>query len=282
MIIIDFNQIIIASVIDYIEKSSENLSEGFLRHLSLNSIRLFVNMFKGKYGNEIVLACDNGNYWRKDIFPYYKQGRKKKIKDSKDVWENIFNIINKLKEELKLYSHYKVIEVNKCEADDIISVLSRKFSVNGKILIISEDKDFIQLHKFKNIYQYAPIRKKFLKETNPEGFLKRHIIKGDPDDGIPNILSREDIFLTEGRQKSIFEKKLEVWVHQYPEDFCDSEMKKRYEINEKLIDLTKIPDEIEKDILDVYENTQINSKNSFLNYLIMFKLKNLIPCIGDF
>ena len=109
------------------------------------------------------------------------------------------------------------------------------------------------------------------------------IIRGDSSDGIPNILSQDDIFLVEGKkQGSITKKKLEQWLNQKPEDFCNEEMMRNYSRNSHLIDFSYIPEELKKSIIDRYEEVKPASKQSFLNYMIKNRLNNLMEVFDDF
>ena len=75
MIIIDMNQITLASVMmNFHMTKSEELEEDMIRHMILNSIRMYRTMFKEEYG-EVVLTYDSRHYWRREIFPQYKQNR---------------------------------------------------------------------------------------------------------------------------------------------------------------------------------------------------------------
>mgnify|MGYP003340665473 CR=1 FL=1 len=161
-----------------------SVDEAMCRHMVLNSIKSFRNKYKKDYG-ELVIACDNRNYWRKQIFPYYKANRKKNIERSELNWKDIFDCLNKIKSELKEYFPYRIIEIEHAEADDVIAVLSHTYSRREKILIMSGDKDFQQLQRFSNVFQYDPVRKKQIVNSDPITFLKEHIIRGDPGDGIP-------------------------------------------------------------------------------------------------
>lgn len=268
--------------INYTKSSKDSdINEELVRHIILNIIRTYVKKFKS-YGT-VVLACDNKNYWRKQIFPNYKYGRKKAREKSDLDWNLIFKCINTVRDELIEFSPYKVINVESVEADDIIAVLAIKTSRNEKVMILSSDKDFAQLQKYENIEQYSPILKKFIKESNPQKNLKELIIRGDPGDGIPNILSSDDTFVENIRQKPIRENKLNEWLNLRPEEFCaNDEMLKNYKRNEALINLEMIPSEIKVKIIETYDNQKPATKSQFLNYMISKRLRNLIDVIHEF
>jgi 5'-3' exonuclease len=282
MIIFDYNQVAISNLMEQIGSSKRQVEEGLVRHMILNTIRTYVKKFKESHGPEVVLACDNKNYWRREIFPHYKASRKKAREASGHDWNTIFECLNTIKEELKQNSPYKVVEVHTCEADDIIATLTMNRAANEKIMILSSDKDFAQLQKFPNVEQYSPILKKFIKEPLPSAQLKQLVIRGDKSDGIPNILSADDIFVAGGRQKPITEAKIINWMNQEPKEFCNEEMFRNYTRNETLIDLTKIPENLKQEILHTYENAKGKTKQQFMNYMIANRLKNLLEVIDEF
>ena len=282
MIIFDFNQLVISSLKD-LSLETGDINIDMARHLVLNTLRTYVKKYKTSHGPEVVIACDNRKYWRKNLFPHYKASRKKSRESSGMNWEEIFKCLEIIKEELSRCSHYKVIELESVEADDIIATLSIRYSPHEKIMILSSDKDFVQLQSFSNVEQYSPVLKKEITTTNAKAQLKELIIRGDKGDGIPNILSADDSYVNGVRQKSIYDEKVSVWLNQEPEVFCENEdILKNYRRNERLIDLTKIPEDISKSIIDSYENTKPKTKMQFMNYLVANRLKNLIEVANEF
>lgn len=282
MILFDYNQVAISNLMEQIGSSKTTVDESLVRHMILNTIRTYIKKYKQSHGPEIVIACDNRNYWRREIFSHYKASRKKARDSSGHDWGSIFECLGKIKQELKDYSPYKVVDVDTCEADDIIAVLAMKYSSTEKVMILSSDKDFAQLQRFPNVEQYSPILKKAIKEPLPLAQLKQLIIRGDKGDGIPNILSGDDCFVTATRQKPITEAKIINWMNQSPEDFCTEEMLRNFRRNEMLIDLTKIPETLKESILHTYEVAKGKSKQEFMNYFIANRLKNLINVIDEF
>ena len=282
MIIFDFNQVAISNLMEQIGSSKTPVEESLVRHMILNSLRTYVKKFRDSHGPEVIIACDNKKYWRRDIFPHYKASRKKIREASGHDWAAIFDCLSKIKQELKDYSPYKVIDVDTAEADDIVATLVQKYSATQKIMILSSDKDFAQLQRYPNVEQYSPILKKFIKEPLPLAQLKQLIIRGDKGDGIPNILSADDCFVTATRQKPITEVKIIKWMNQQPAEFCNEEMLRNYNRNELLIDLAKIPDGLKQNILDTYGDTKAKTKQQFMNYLMSNRLKNLLEVIDEF
>jgi 5'-3' exonuclease len=282
MIIFDYNQVAISNLMEQIGSSKTQVEEGLVRHMILNTIRTYVKKFKESHGPEVVIACDNKNYWRREIFPNYKAGRKKARDASGHDWNTIFECLSKIRDELRDNSPYKVVTVDTCEADDIIATLVMKHSATQKIMILSSDKDFAQLQRYPNIEQFSPILKKYIKEPLPLLQLKQLIIRGDKGDGIPNILSPDDVFVVGGRQKPITEVKIIKWMNQDAKEFCTEEMLRNFSRNETLIDLSKIPEKLIEQILHTYENAKAHSRQDFMNYMIANRLKNLIEVIDEF
>lgn len=282
MLIIDFNQTIIASLMTQL-KSTKNaeLNDNLVRHIVLSSILHLRKKFK-EYDN-IVLAADDKNYWRKDLFPYYKAHRKKWREESDYDWNLIFNTLNSIRDEIRDYFPYKVIKIKSAEADDIIATLSMHFAEQGQdVMVVSADKDFIQLQVNQHIKQYSPFLKKFLSHSNPGEYLKLHIMEGDRGDGIPNFLSPDDVFVQGNRQKRLLSTKKELWLKSKPEDFCDEVMLRNWRRNEQLIDLTKIPQHIKDQILQAYEEYSVPEKRNLFPYFVQNRLTLLLEEIHEF
>ena len=281
MILVDLNQVLISNLMAQTRGNLDELPDkDMIRHMVLNSLRGYNLKFKQEYGTQ-VLCADGANPWRRDLFQHYKHARKKGRAESSRDWEQVFKTISEIRDEIAQNFPYIVLHINKVEADDIIAVLVKEFHTKEKIMIVSGDKDFIQLHKYPNVKQYAPIQKKFIEDKDPIKFLHEQIIKGDRSDGIPNILSPDDIFTTGEKQRPINKKRLEEWanIENIP---LGSETKKYYERNKKLIDLNEIPGLIHNDILSKYNNYNINDRTKLLTYFIENKLKSLIENINDF
>ena len=257
-----------------------------IRHMILNTLRSYRVKFHNEYG-ELVICCDDKNYWRKDVFPYYKAHRKKDREESGLDWNVIFQTLNGVRDELKEYFPYKVIQIERAEADDVIAAIcwihgNETVSYGEKILILSSDKDFVQLQKYGNVRQYSPTQKKFINHNNPSTYIKEHIMKGDRGDGVPNFLSADDTFVLNKRQKPIRKYKLNAWVNMEPENFCDEEMLRGYRRNEALVDLSKIPAWIHGEVNTIYENYEENDRSLLMNYFIKNKMKGLMESMQDF
>jgi len=280
MILIDLSQIMVASTMMSMGKEQSEVDINMVRHMVLNSLRMYRSKYHEEYG-ELVLCCDGRHSWRKEHFPQYKAARKTNREADKRDWTQIFGCLDTIKSELKEFFPYKYLEIDTAEADDIIGVLARR-SGTERVMIISGDKDFIQLQIYKNVKQYSPITKKLIVDRDPAKYLKEHIMKGDSSDGVPNILSADSCIVDKIRQKPLSKKKIESWIDQEPADFCNEEQLRNYHRNMKLIDLQFTPLDIVDEINQQFSEIPQGKRSGLLNYFIERKLNNLIQDIGEF
>jgi len=286
MILVDMNQVTISNLMMQLGSKRDNeLDENLVRHMVLNSIRGYRSRFHEAFG-EMVLCYDSKKYWRRDYFPNYKSNRKKDRANSGLDWNTIFETLNNIRDEIKEIFPYKVLEVEGAEADDVIASIVQHVAETPSefehILILSGDKDFIQLQKHNFVKQYSPTLKKFVKDIDPDIYIREHVLKGDRSDGVPNFLSPDNTFVDELRQKPLSKKKLETWIDLEPSDYCSDEMMRNYQRNKTLIDLECIPSDLKVKILEEYQNAEHGDRSKLLNYFINKRLKNLMNDIGDF
>ena len=284
MIILDYSAIAMAA---FFARGS-SAEESMLRHFILNSIRLHNVNHRDKYG-KMVIACDSRS-WRKDAYPQYKANRKTGRDKSEVDWDSVFQTFTKVKEELKENFPYTVVTVDGAEADDIIATLvkeTQEFGKNEPVMIISSDKDFVQLHRYGNVKQYSPITKKFVTHEKPIEYLYEHIFKGDSSDGVPNVLSDDDTFVDmDKRQRPLSKKKIALWLDNIDdlESVMTYDELRNYQRNKKVIDLNEIPDEVTNNIKQEVENSQPSklAGSKVLNYLIQNRLNSLVESVQEF
>jgi 5'-3' exonuclease len=279
MILIDYSGIAISNI--FAQKVT--VSEDMVRHMILNSLRMYNLKYRKEYGT-IVLACDGGS-WRKEIFPQYKASRKTSRDASGLDWNEFFRILSVVRDEVKEHLPYKVVHIQNIEADDIIGTLAEKtqnFGEHEPVMIISADKDFIQLQRYPNVRQFSPMTKAFVKENKPFKYLYEHIMRGDSGDGIPNVLSPDNTFVDKIRQKPISTKKIEQWIASYDnlDKVMDEATYRNFQRNQALIDLNKVPRDKKALIINTFESVKPNS--NVLNYLISKRCTQLIECAEEF
>ena len=280
MILIDLSQIMVASTMMSMGKEESEVDIDMVRHMILNSLRMYRSKYHDEYG-ELILCCDGRHSWRREHFPQYKAARKSNRDADNRNWTQIFGCLDTIKSELKEFFPYKYLEIDEAEADDIIGVLARQ-SGSEKVMIISGDKDFIQLQTYKNVKQYSPITKKLVTAKNPYNYLKEHIMRGDSSDGIPNFLSSDNCIVDKIRQKPLSKKKVESWLGESPVDFCTEEQLRNYHRNMKLIDLQYTPLDIVGKIKQQFNENPKGKRSGLLNFFVEKKLNNLIQDIGEF
>lgn len=282
MIILDLNQVMISNLMVQIgNHTNVKIERDIIKHMIFNSIRSIKTKFSSEYG-ELVIACDNKNCWRKETYPYYKANRKKAREKSELNWNEIFQFLNGIRQDLNEYFPYRVIDVETAEADDIIASLVFKCPKDENILILSGDKDFIQLHVYRNVKQYDPVRKKFITHDDPEIFLKEHVLKGDSSDGVPNFLSSDNCLVIGERQKPLTSKRLQYYMDAAPNNLTDETLKRNYYRNLQLIDLTYIPEELQNKVIDNYYSQAGKNKSKIYQYFVKSRMHLLLENINDF
>jgi hypothetical protein len=284
-ILMDYSQVILASLFASIGNHTNiELDEDLLRHMFLMSLKMNRMKFKDEYG-EMVICCDGKNSWRRDVFPYYKANRREGREQSEIDWNVLFEIIGNIRSEIKENFPYKVIQIDRCEADDIIGTICHEYGTQlntggEKFLVLSGDKDYIQLQKYANVDQYDPVRKKFVRHDDPEQYLVEHILKGDTGDGVPNILSNDNCLVVKERQKPMTKKRIEIYSK--GEESMDEKIRSNFIRNKTVIDLEETPQIYKDQILNEYNKENENGRSKLFNFFMEKRLKNLLTDIGDF
>ena len=275
-ILVDANQIAISHLM--VRNKIENgINIDTVRRSIIKVIARIHRRFRQDYG-DLVLCYDDKNYWRRDIFPFYKKNRKQEREKSKYNWDEVFSVLNTIRDEIRDHFPYQVIQVENAEADDVIASLVHQNSLKDipeATLILSADKDFIQLHKHQFVKQYDPIRNRWIEHDNPVQFLQEHIIKGDRSDGIPNILTCDDAIVTGRPQKKMSKEKITSLASMNPQDFTNFIRLRNWKRNSELIDLTKIPEEVVDKIILDYETTSFPESIS-IEYFIKNNIQDII------
>lgn len=297
MILVDYSQVALSAILTFQRelKGTESEVKNLIRHVTLSTLKSYKKKYGKEYG-ELVICCDGRKYWRREVFQYYKAGRKK-ARDASDLdWTLIFDTLSEMRDDISKHFPWKVIHIDRAEADDVIAVMAKWSQTNGfiqqglmeepqKVLILSSDGDFIQLQKWVNVSQYSPMQKKQIKATKRELYEKfiTHVVKAG-DDGIPNILSPDDIFLQEGvRQKRISSQRLDDFLEKGFDACRNDEERRNWHRNLQLIDFEFIPEDVAQTIVDAYLNNKpTGDKMSVMNYLIENRCRLLLDELDDF
>ena len=296
MILVDYSQVALSNILSFQRelKGSESEVKNLIRHVTLSTLKSYKKKYGKEYG-ELVICCDGRKYWRREFFPNYKANRKK-ARDNSDLdWTLIFDTLSQIRDEIKQNFPYKVLHLERAEADDIVAVMAKWCQTNAlvqqglveepqKILVVSSDGDFIQLQKYDNITQWSPIQKKYVKATKKELHEKTitHIVKAG-DDGIPNILSNDDVFIRGERQKPVSAKRLQEFIENGFIACKNDEERRNWHRNQTLVDFEFIPEDVSNEIIDTYSNYKSTAdKMTIMNYLIANKCRLLLDELEDF
>jgi len=297
MILVDYSQVALAAILTFQRelKGTESEVKNLIRHVTLSTIKSYKKKYGKEYG-EMVICCDGRKYWRKEYFEHYKAGRKKSRENSDLDWKLIFDTLSEMRQDLVEYFPYRVIHVDRAEADDVIAVMTKYCQDNllvqeglveepQKILILSSDKDFKQLQLYPTVKQWSPMQKKYITATKQEirDFMVEHIVKGDSGDGVPNIFSKDDVFVSGERQKVCSAKRLQEFIENGEAACRNDEEKRNYTRNQTLVDFFFIPEDVSQDIVSAYINTKPNTdKMKIMNYLMENRCRLLLDEIEDF
>ncbi len=276
MILVDANQIAISHLMIR-NKIEDGINVDSIRHSIVRVLARIQKQFKGEFGR-VVLCYDDKNYWRREIFPFYKKNRKQERETSKYDWDEVFSVLNIIRDEIKENLPYQVLQVPGAEADDVIAsicIYNDKKETPEPVLILSADKDFIQLHRFSQVKQYDPIRNRWISHEDPVQYLQEHIIKGDRSDGIPNILTCDDAIVSGKPQKKMSKEKISTLANMKPEDFTNFIRLRNWKRNSELIDFNYIPEDVTNRILETYTHTT-RRENIHIEYFIQNNISNLI------
>jgi len=168
---------------------------GFLRSLAFS-----INMIRP---TRIIVVFDGkgGSNRRRKIFPQYKMGRKMSYRLNRannylsrnEEQQMMIRQLNRVVEYLECLP-VSIINMENCEADDVIGYCTKHIFKDNKTTILSTDKDFLQLVD-KNTQLYSPTKKIMYDEDkvfeeygiHPKNFLLFRMFDGDKSDGIPGV-----------------------------------------------------------------------------------------------
>lgn len=284
MILLDIAQVSLANLFKQLGNHTDaELDENMIRHMILNSIRAIRKKFGDGYG-ELVIACDNARYWRKDRFPYYKANRRKSRDGSEIDWNLVFSCLRKIRDEIRDNFPYRVVDADGAEADDVIAVLAAAHAdPRNEVMIVSRDKDFLQLQTIPGVVQFDPIGKQWMRCDDPKRFLHEHVLRGDVGDGIPNFRSADDCLVNGVRQTPVGPGLVErLWRTGVDESTVSPSELRGYQRNLDLIDLSRIPSDVVARVIESYESEAGKDRSRVLDYMITHRLRNLTASINDF
>lgn len=277
MILVDYSAVAIGTVI----QNRLGFDEELIRHIVLNSLRSVNVKNRAKYGRMVL--CMDSRSWRHEVFDHYK-AKRRAARDAKgSEWTKIYDLINKITDEIQEFVPWSVVRAKGAEGDDCIAALAQstqEFGNGEPVLIVAADSDYTQLLKYPNVEQMKTFSKK--KNTkDPHTWLQEAIIRGQDKDGIPNIKSDDDVFVSGKRQTPITKTFVEEFQKRGIEMLTERELR-NYKRNELLISFDRIPDEVRQAVLDADALYREPEMSGLLPYLISKGCRNLIGNIADF
>ena len=207
MILVDFSSTIhrmIHTSISNVKPTKEGDKYKTSEFIGLTKYYILQDLFniKREHGTnfgDLVICLDRSSngYWRKDFYPGYKVSRKKNREVSIIDYYEVFAEIDQLIEQIRINLPWKIVEVQKAEADDIMLVLSREYNKFEKILLFSPDKDMLQAQRdTDNVKQYSSLTKKWMvpenKHDHMEHWILEHVCLGDAGDEIPKVVDHTE------------------------------------------------------------------------------------------
>ena len=298
MILVDYSQVALSAILTFQRelKGTESEVKNLIRHVTLSTLKSYKKKYGKEYG-QLVICCDGRKYWRREFFQQYKAARKK-ARDASDLnWQLIFDTLSEMRDDIKEHFPYRVIHVDRAEADDVIATMAKWVQTNElvqqglmeepqKVLILSSDKDFKQLQAEWDVNQWSPMQKKYVTATKREirDWMIEHIVKGDSGDGVPNILSPDDVFLLDGvRQKPVSAKRLQEFIELGFDACRNDEERRNWHRNSTLVSFEHIPKDVEDEIVQTYLNNKPKGdKMAVMNYLIQHRCRLLLDELDDF
>ena len=294
------------------------LSDNYIDYEMLNWTiwnSLFCTCVKLKV-NACILATDCHS-WRKIIYPAYKLNRtikKQKEKDSSEPsidWQEFYEKTQKFGLLLKDNLPFMFLSENSCEADDIIATLAINDKLN-EYIIVSADSDYKQINE-NNVKLYDPLKSKFVEPVDHDKWINEYALKGQGKDNIYNIFTPVNFDLESKQRKPSFSSKLydkimEIGIDEWLDNVGPTEIKKknekikeeneirklenkplktllevnlreRYKVNKKILDLYQIPQPLVNRILSKYNNSSIVKSDNFYPF---FKTMNWRSVLEDY
>lgn len=298
-ILVDLSQVVLGSCYAFknelhVDRTNADKAEAanLIRHVILSQLKYYNTHYKQQYG-KLVVCCDGRHYWRKEIFPYYKANRKKVRAQSDMDWHLIFETMNTMIDDLRQNFMFPVVRVDRAESDDVIATLCKYyqtnetgedilFDVKQPVLIVSSDKDFVQLHQYDNVHQLSPRTKAMVTDPNPKLYIAQKCMTGDRGDGIPNIMSADDTYVKEQRSNKLTSKKIDALLAEGYDNCQDETIKTRWMRNRRLIDFAFIPGEIQDEIVSTYKLPIEGNKAKIFNYFVKHNCNILLNEINCF
>lgn len=254
MIFVDWSQIAYKCLSSEF-RAQEKLDKPAFKAAMFDKLMDYNNRFGDMFGG-LCICVDDRTLWRRDIFPYYKAHRPKKRKQADFDINSMLDSVRELAQEMQNTAPFPSIRVRGAEADDIAGVLVSMFYRESNTILITGDRDWLQLCRYPGVTAFDPLKEKYITRTSKQSLndLRLKIIKGDQTDGVPNVLSDDDTFVNESKTQGRLSKKfltdvMTRWYEGPEKIFADRpEVIENFYRNTTMIDFCSIPDDIRESI----------------------------------
>lgn len=275
------------------KENDDMTTAGLAHHQALTTLNKY---YKQYHPTKVVMTFDKSN-WRKiytmsdDCYSkkIYKGHRRQNMTPAEQ--EKYARFCNHLVEFQKLMHEYTSViclwsegeDKRGLEADDLISGVVNKFKDTADIVIISSDQDLMQLLRHKNVKLIDPAsdKERSLAEYNddPDYFLFFKCIRGDSGDNVASAYPRVRATKIEAAYKDPYERENMLNTKWTNENGEERVVRKMYEENRLLMDLSCQPDDIkqliETTVNEGFENIVKYSHFHFLRFCGKYELKNV-------
>lgn len=258
-------------------------SDGFNTSSIFGSINIFLNLIKRlKLENILISFDESGKTFRSDIFPLYKANRQKTPEDLIVQIEPIKDFFKSIK-----VCNFSLLGF---EADDVLASAAKKFSKEFEVVIISSDKDFIQIIDEPKIVQFDPVKNIFLDTPfvekkygiKPHQFIDFLAIAGDSSDNIPGVSG----IGAKGATKLLQQFKSLEQIYKNLDKISSQSIKQKLMDSKKnaflSYKLAKIKDDIKLDITSDELKFKKENFEGGLNFLKKYELNSLTKKVTDF
>lgn len=253
VILIDTSMLFVPTV-KIVNRIRQNNAEKGIKTFTMQPCSMYFNSLIsclkkiGVQKEDIIIMALEGHSFRKKLYAPYKAQRKGlRDKDTFVDWDKEYKNLNKLHDELDKATNWHFLRVaDGLEADDIIAISCRYFK-DKECVIVTGDKDIYMLAHYPNVKIFSTTKKCkgskgiYVEVKNPLKILADKARNGDASDNI--IVDINDTY---------------------------EDAQLRYD----LVNLLKLPDNIEKKGIEVIQNNIEKSEKCFsINTLKSDKMK---------
>lgn len=284
LLVIDLSHIAYRSLFAA-RKDIQEIGWSYFKHMMYSNVLALCKKFDP---DEVMLAVDSKENWRKKYYPEYKENRKEAREKNDEIdWNAFFTSFKEFVADAKEHFPFYVMEIKYLEADDIIGILAKEYQHKEKI-VVSSDGDFIQLLKYKNFKLFDSMKNCFTKCDDPIHFLKVKCLMGDAGDNVKSVKPRVGEKTAEKivNDPELFTKLFEDTTPAYTKEdgtvvTIGEECKEKYKLNIILMDLSKTPVSLVDKFKSEYDNYELPTGKTIFQFFSQNKYRELMRKMED-